>query len=218
MGGWEIWFALIAAAAIWIVGHLLKQSAQNDEKRDQARPGPGERRPPGRPPGAGPRQAPARSELDRFLQEVNRRKQLAEQQQGRTQQSPQERRPARPRTVTVDRPPPRRVAEPVREVIPVEPAPTRRAEPAPVLELAEVEARPATVLPTATAAAVPVAPAAGAAGPVVLTPMTAFPPTRRRAPSPALRRLGGMLRSADDLRAAIMLREILDRPVCHRRR
>ena len=217
MGGWEIWFALIAAAAIWIVGHLLKQSAQNDEKRDQPRPGPGERRAPGRPPGAPPRQPPARSELDRFLQEVNRRKQLAEER-GRAPQPPPEGRPARPRTVPVDRPPPRRVVEPVREVVPVGPAPTRRAEPAPVLELAEVEARPATVLPTATpAAAVPVAPAAGA-GPVVLSPLTAFPPTRRQAPSGALRRLGAMLRTADDLRAAMMLREILDRPRCHRRR
>jgi hypothetical protein len=102
-------------------------------------------------------------------------------------------------------------AEPARS----RPAEPRRAEPAPVLELAEVEARPATVLPAAAPA---VAPAVGVAGPVVLGPTTVFPPTRRKAQSGALRKLGAMLRSADDLRAAMMLREILDRPVCQRRR
>ena len=218
MGGWEVWFALIVAAAVWILGHLLRQSAQNEERRDQARPGPGERRAPGRPPGGAPRQPPARSELDRFLQEVNRRKQLAEQQERAQQGSaaPPERRPVRPRTVTIDRPPPRRVAEPIPEVIPVEPARSRpavarRAEPAPVLELAQAEALPATVLP--------VTPAASVAGQVTLGTATAFPPTRRKAGSSgALRQLGTMLRSTDNLRAGLMLREILDRPLCQRRR
>jgi hypothetical protein len=214
MGGWEIWLALVFAAAVWILGHLLRQGAQTDEKRDQPRPGAGERRPPGRPPGAAPRQPP-RTELDRFLQEVNRRKQLAEQR-GRAQQpasAPPERRPPRPRTVAVERPPARRMVEPMPEVISVEP--TRRAEPVPVLELAEAQARPATVPP---AAPVPVVPTGGAAGSVVLGPATPFPPAVRQGQSGAIRRLGAMLRSKDNLCAAMMLREILDRPVCHRRR
>jgi hypothetical protein len=209
MGGWEIWLALIGAAAVWIVGHLLRQGAQADEKGDQARQG--ERRPPGRPPGAGPRQPP-RTELDRFLQEVNRRKQMAEER-GRPPQpaARSERRPVRPQPAPAERPPARRMVEPIQEVIPVEPPrpqldPTRRVEPAPVVALADPDPRSAG----GTAAA---------PAPVLLAAVpTAFPPTRRQAQSPALRRLGAMFRSKENLCAAMMLREILDRPISHRRR
>jgi hypothetical protein len=45
-----------------------------------------------------------------------------------------------------------------------------------------------------------------------------FPPTQDRSASPAVRQLSAMLSSKNNLRAAILLREVLDPPLCHRRR
>jgi hypothetical protein len=214
MGGWELWGVLIVGAAVWILGHLLRQGAEEENRRGPGRPPPPARRP-DRPPGHPGRPPQPSTELDRFLQEVARRKQAVEQQRSREaaqKQQQQARRQVRPRPETSDRPPRRRGAEAVPEVLPVEPIrrppsverpletrvpvaqPVRRVEAPPPVVAAEV----AEVLPAASA--------------------RVFPPTARQAPAPALQKLAAMLRTRDDLQAAIMLREVLDRPISRRRR
>jgi hypothetical protein len=215
MGGWEVWLVLIVGAAVWIVGHLLKQSAEEDSKRGPRPPVPPNRRP-GAPPGQQPGRPQSSSELDRFLQEVARRKQAAEQQRGReAAQKQQARRPARPGQQTSDRSP-RRRADVVPEVIAVEPVRQRATvdraleTTVPVAQPARRVEPPATVFPAEVVEVLlPAAPAASA---------RLFPATRRQTASPTLQKLAGMLHNKDDLRAGILLREILERPLSRRRR
>ncbi len=197
MGGWEVWGALIVGAAIWIIGHLLRQSADNDTKnRPTPRPQPSDR--PNRP-----RPQSGTSDLDRFLQEVQRRKQAAE---GRGKPPPAPKRQPQQR-----RPAPRNVPD----VLPTRtPGALRRAEPA-VLEVvpAEVPAR----APVATPAPVEV-PVVAMVGPGDVQPATRriFPPPRKTPASPALAQLQKLMATRDSLRAAVLLQEVLGPPLCHR--
>lgn len=215
MGGWHFWGALIIGAVIWIVGQLLRNSAQQEEKRTPAAPGPEDR-------AAGQRRpAPGSTELDRFLQEVNRRKQNAEQRtraqtENRPAVAPSPRSsvdaPLAARPAGASSPPPvrRRPSRPAAEG-PSTRAPQRRApagdvpvllEVVPVVEPSPPAPAPLpTVLPAPSPAKAP-----------------AFPPTQGKIASPALRQLLAMLGSKNNLRAAILLREVLDPPMCHRRR
>jgi hypothetical protein len=215
MGGWELWGVLIVGAAVWILGHLLRQSAEDDNKRGPSRQGPADRRParPAGQPGQPVRPQQSSSELDRFLQEVARRKQAAEQQRARGEagQKQQPRRPVRTRQETSDRPP-RRRAEVVPQALPVEPVRERSTVDRPLettVPVARAET-PATVLPADVVEVV------AQAAPAVTGRL--FPPPRRQAAGPALQKLKAMLRTKDDLCAAIILREVLDRPISRRRR
>jgi hypothetical protein len=209
MNGWEVWLALIVAAAVWILGHLLRQGGDDAGKRGPAG------RPEGRParPAAPPGRSQSSTELDRFLQEVARRKQAAEQQRTREPAPAPPRRPVRPREESPDRPPRRRMPEAIPQVLPAEPVRQRPSVERPLERVVPL------VRPTPRAeppvAVVPVEPAE------VVLPAPAvrlFPPARRDTVSPTLQKLAAMLRSRDDLRAGIVLREILQPPLCHRRR
>ena len=215
MGGWELWGALIVGAAIWIIGHLLRQNAEDNTKRGPARPAnPDERRPRPNAPG-GRQQSP--NELDRFLQEVGRRKQAAEQQRSReaTARQVPVRRPNQPRPPSAGQP--RRRPQPgVPQVIPVEPVRQRPSVDRP-LETVVPVVQPAQPRP-AVPLVVPVEPV-----PMVLPasparPQAKFPQAQRQAASPTLQKLAAMLGSRDALRAGILLREVLDPPLAHRRR
>jgi hypothetical protein len=196
MGGWEVWAALIVGAAVWIIGQLLRQSADDDpKKRPPARPQPTDR--PNRP-----RPASGTTDLDRFLQEVQRRKQMAEGH-GKPPPPPKKPQPQR-------RPPPRNVpdvlptrtpgaerwAQPaVVEVVPVQTPPARVPAPAPVQEVVAAVVVPGEVQPMAR---------------------RAFPPPRKTEMSPALAQLQKLMASRDSLRAAVLLQEVLGPPLCHR--
>jgi hypothetical protein len=207
MGPWELWAALIVGAAVWIVGHLLKNSAAaaEEEKRRLPRPPGAEGRGPGQPR----RPAAASTDLDRFLQEVNRRKQSGEQR-ARPAESRQAAAPAA--RSTVDAPLQARPAPPVRrpprEAAPVvrtrQPGRASERDVPVVSEVILVEPTPPAALPV-TAAAPP-------------TKSSAFPPPQVHHRSPAMRQLATLLRSKDALQAGILFGVILAPPVCHRRR
>jgi hypothetical protein len=216
MGPWELWAALIVGAAVWIVGHLLKNSvAAEEEKRKLSRPPGAEDRPLGQPR----RPAAGSSDLNRFLQEVNRRKQTEEQRTRAAEARPVAAAAPRssvdaPLEARVERAPsPPPVRRPPRETIPlVRPRqPGRRAE------------RDVTIVPEALAVepALPVALAVGAL-PTVLPALPAKagavrPPPVKSLP-PGMGQLATLLRSKGGLQAGILFGEILAPPLCHRRR
>jgi hypothetical protein len=214
MGGWELWGALIVGAAVWIIGHLLRQSAEESSRRGPIRPpNPEDRRPRPNAPAGRPQ---SQSDLDRFLQEVARRKQAAEQQRGREEPARQGpvRRPNQPRPPSSGQP--RRRAQPgTPQVIPVEPVRQRPSVDrpletvVPVVQPARTELVP-TVLPVEPLPVALPAPAARA--------RALFPPTQRQVPTPALQKLAAVFRSRENLRAGMILREVLDPPLAHRRR
>jgi hypothetical protein len=196
MGGWEVWGALIVGAAIWIIGQLLRQNAEEDpKKRPQPRPQPPQDRP------NRPRPQSGTSDLDRFLQEVQRRKQMAE---GRAKPPPPPKRQPQQR-----RPPPRNVPD----VLPTRtPGAERRAEPA-VIDVVPVEAPARVPMPAPAAAPVAAVVAPGDVAPVV---RRVFPPPRKAQLTPALAQLQKLMASRDSLRAAVLLQEVLGPPLCHR--
>jgi hypothetical protein len=197
----------LIALAVWVLGTLFRGT---EEKGRPRRPGEGPR---------GPTRRPV-TDLDRFLEEARRRREVAERrtvpggsrgegpspevvpvpprEQRPARASPPrvaERRPVRPREVPTARPvsppAPRRPPEQVPEVIPVR-----------VLEAVPVEPR---------AEAPP-----GEAGRLALE---SPPPraTRDRPPSPAVAQAVALLSNPKTAAAALVLREILGEPLCRRR-
>jgi hypothetical protein len=162
-----------------------------EEDRNKNRPRTTTRgdRPPGEP-------APRRnaSDIDRFLEEVNRRRRQAAERRP-TPEPPRQRPPSRPPS-----PPPVRRQPPPRSV---ERIPT--AEQIPVVEAVAtaVAARPpvATAVPAAAAAPQPA---------IVLQSPTVQPPPAH------LQQLMGLLTAPDSLRTAFMLQEVLGAPRCRR--
>lgn len=145
-----------------------------------------------RGPGGSVRRAPSRrpvTDLDRFLEESRRRREAEERERVL---------PVPPPRPVVSRPPLReRVAKP-RET------PPRIAPAMPPQE------SPPVAVPVARPVEEPVAQA---------PPLPPAPPTRSQdRPSPILRHVRTLLSSPQSAGAAIVLREILDRPRCMRRR
>jgi hypothetical protein len=235
--GWEIWLVPVAALAFWIIGTLLRNSsaAGRDKDTQEAnrgvpqRPGPQQR--PGQPdrPLGPPRRAQQSSaDLDRFLQEVSRRK------QGAAAPRPAEPAPRpveQPRRPTASRPAPTsrpaaapRPAAPARPVAqrPTKPTRARPAvvEPIPVVEVLPVQEEPASTAPREQwAAPVQAAVVTGTAVGAGLTqPTFAAEAGAVRAIPPRLAQIVALLKTPQQLRAAMVLREVLDPPLSMRRK
>jgi hypothetical protein len=214
MCGWELLALLVAGAAVWILGNLLRNSteAERQAAADAAARG---RRPPQVTSG----------ELDQFLREVQRRKQQAEQKAAPAQE------PARKAPVP---PPQAQARQPERR--PTQPAPSRAPRRAPGQQLPPSRPRAARpAVERAEPVVLEVVPVVEVVEPAVPTsmvwedtpattgvaektsPALALRPTDKRAVPPALAQLATMLRSPQNLQMSIVLREILDPPLCRRR-
>lgn len=201
------WIIPAIVVAVWILSNIFGKG------EEPQRPRPGARR---------PGQAPPRpeNEIERFLQEINRRRQAAEAQQRDPSQPMPE---PRPTPETRPTPEARPVPQQVRRPAPAPPAPKRRPQrpvptPAqrprrlvdePILTVEPVVApRRSEVVPVVAVSEVAVAPAAasllGQAQPV--------------AQSASLAQFNALLRSSQGLKTAILLQEVLGQPRCRRRR
>jgi hypothetical protein len=210
---WHFWLVPLIAVAVWILGSLLRSGAEERQRMLQ-------RQNPGGGPDGGRQPQRPNTDLDRFLQEVHRRRQASERRDVQEEPPPvPERADSRPKPrpvpppVRQPPPPPRRPA-----VRPASPPPavrrpqTRTVEdPTPVVQVV-VPASPTPVdqLP----AVVPVLSEVGIApGRQARKARTA---TYRDpvGPPPSL---AALLSSPEGLRNAFILREILDAPLCKRR-
>jgi hypothetical protein len=174
----------IVPVAVWVLNSLFRP---DDQQRSEGRPG----------------ARPQRADIDRFLEEINRRRRQASD---RRVEPVQEVRPAPPppeRSRTRARRP-ERVPRPLPNTPAPPPRPARRViDPVDVV-LAEA------VPPTALA----VQPMADQTTVAALRSIGAPP---RPAPMPALAQVASMLRSPYALVAGIMLQEILGPPVSRRK-
>jgi hypothetical protein len=193
---WE-WLIAVAAIVFWIVQSL--RGGEEERNRNRQRAG-GE---------AGPANKPARrpaTDIDRFLDEVNRRRRQAAER--------------KPVVVLREKPPAPAPASRPRPSVRL-PAPRPIPQPAPLRPVLERPAKPAPVtVPGAVAEIV-------FATPVVATPVdvAAEPRPVQPAPSPgpvvpgpAASRIEALLTSPEDLQAILVLREIFGPPLCRRGR
>jgi hypothetical protein len=197
------WLVPIIVLLIWFVTNVLR-GAEEERTSRRTPPFPGGER----PGGGRPSRRPA-SDIDRFLDEVNRRRRQAMERRPPPRQErlppPLEvptalagtRSPARPGGARPGMPAP--APRPVLE---------RRPERGESAESLIVEVVPAS--PTPRPEAGPIQPAA--ALPSTRSTLANPPP----AVPPAQAQLTALLQSPDSLCAAFMLREILDRPLCRR--
>jgi hypothetical protein len=194
---WE-WLVPVLFIVFWIVSSLLQGAERERARMNRPRSLPGGERPPGTP------RRPA-SDIDRFLEEVNRRRRQAAER--RPVPTSKDRPPvatlgreaaaARPRVST--RPGGRSVAPPgakIPEAIPV----TQTSAAAEVLAVASVMHAPAV---RDFPAAQPPSPASSSSAAAETT-------------SPALPPLAELLRAPDNLRTAVILHEIFGPPRCRR--
>ncbi len=191
---WAVWLILLIPVAVSILSLLFRPT-----KEEPRRPN---------VPGRGPGPRPARrsvSDIDQFLEEINRRRREAA-----------ERRRA-PEPVAVPIPPveQRPVPPPPRPVPPPVARPARRPErerALPPRVRPRVPEPERVIVAEEVVVAVPVEKPAEAAGARIT-----FPIKRPRPTSRALEQIFPLLRDPQGLRSAIVLREILDGPVCRRR-
>jgi hypothetical protein len=196
---WE-WLISVLFVLALIVNSFLRR---NDEERRTSRPRlPGE---PDRPP---VERTPRRTgtDIDRFLEEVNRRRrQSAEQHTEAGKREPPTVIPQAKPVPAKPRPRPTKPAggTPSRPAPALRPAPERRvSEPVVVAEVVPVSPQPKVMAKVEHVVGRLAAPAP--------------PPTRTAAPPTDLVGLVALLRSPQSLRTAIMLREIFDSPRCRR--
>jgi hypothetical protein len=182
---WVMFIIPVIAVGIWAIKTAIEKGAEANRNVPQpARPG-------------GPRRS-ASSEIDRFLEEVNRRRQ---------EQQRQSRRPAPPppsRTIEVEveaQPAPR--PRPVYRPRPSMPPPIRRPVPEPIVVVAEPAIPEAIAVPATVSLATAL--------------ITTAPPRVVRPVSPLIQELQGMLRTPRSLRTAFVLTEVFGKPKCHRR-
>jgi hypothetical protein len=203
---WE-WVIGVGIILFWIINSLFQGAERERARGNRPRPLPGGERPPGervsrRPP----------TDIDRFLEEVNRRRrQAAERRPGSVgkEKSPLSSAGpavsgARPRVAP--RPAGRQPPVPVQ---PARPSLGRIPEALPVLETA------AAVEVLAVASALHAAPAQN------LPPRMAPPPPSAGSAAPEntsseLPPLAELLRAPDNLRTAVILHEIFSPPRCYR--
>ncbi len=199
MRNWHFIIPIIAVA-VWILSSLIKGN-EEQVRRPRPRPEPDE------PPPDRPRRAP--SEIDRFLQEVQRRRKDKDGEERRKD--------------------PERRAEPVMaeipRAIPVEPIlipePLRRAS---GRHGERASKRRSVEVPPVVVQEVPPPAALATSGSFWQPPAQAAQPTAARAAgtpaqqTSASRQLLALLRSPQSLGTAFLLREVLDRPLSMRRR
>src|SRR5438874_2417353 len=199
--GIEFWIVPVIAAGVFILGSLLRN---REEERKQGRRGPGD--------DAGQLRRRSSTDLDRFLEEARRRRQMGE---------------------TPPAPPPRPVERPVsRPRIETPVTPQRRRPPQPKAQPAATPRRASRPgIPQVIAVAEPVLEAV----PVLehLPPSLRAPPAPPSAParpdaptgavvsrptvSAPLAPVAALLRSPKGLRAAFVLQEVLGPPLSRRR-
>jgi hypothetical protein len=205
MNGLEFVLILLVPLAVWILSSIFK----SEEDRPGARPAAGNRPPVQRRPV---------TDLERFLEEARRRREMTASRQQPAAEAP------RPAPMREKRPPPVMEQRPTRA--PQEPRRRQVESPAPrrqpVLLEAVADATPvvAPAPPEEMARVADAAQRAAAAALVVPTRVAAPPrPAAPRAQtSPALRHLAALLRSPQSAGTAIVLREVFDQPLCRRRR
>jgi hypothetical protein len=198
------WLILALFLVGWFVNNILRgneeERAANRNRRLQG----GDRPMPGRTTRR------TVSDIDRFLDEVNRRRRQA----GERRPDPVKEKPSvgasGSASSTVARPRPQ-VRPPT-----VRPAPGQPSRPAiePTIQRFPQTEPPAVVEVVEVAPAVPAFTSQGqatASAPLPLLSSVAAPP-----PSPAVTQLTPFLSSPENLKAAFMLREILDKPRCRR--
>src|SRR5262245_29426179 len=232
---WIFWLVPIVAVVLLIIGGVMRgmAQAQEEQQKQQER----KKRPPlpPRPAGAPVPPRPAASggnELDRFLQEVQRRKRGAEPRPAEPipVAQPVEPRPRPAARPPVPPPPPRDPVPVARRPRVEEPSPRPRPRPGrrddiptvlpveeavPVVEVAEERHTPKWE-PRTVRPAEPLAPVKPQTADQAYT--TAKPATIAKVPlSPALVQLRDLLRTPQSLRTAVMLREVLGPPRCQRR-
>jgi hypothetical protein len=185
------WLVPIIILLIWIINHVLRG---NEEERptNRNRPAGNQRQAEGRPT-----RRPT-TEIDRFLEEVNRRRRQASERR----EPPVVREIPAASAQPVARPPRAATTRPPAPPRVVRPAPERVPERPPVVEAVVVEA-----------VAAPPAPRQLEPSPQVLMPGSTV-----SAPSAAMERLTALLESSESLRTAIILHEIFGPPRCQRHR
>jgi hypothetical protein len=210
-----VWTIILISVAMWFLSNLFRGG---EDERAQGRPGQDPRRNPG---GRG---KTAGADIDRFLEEINRRRKEAAERQGVKPPEALSPATARPRRPRPQRPEPSPRSAQIPMALPVARAErrpeVRRTLEEPVLAVAveEVvkpasERKPArTALPAARVQAVAVV-----AEPVLPASLTAIATVSMKAQSPALTQLMSLLRTPQTLRTAVLLHEILGPPRCRRR-
>jgi hypothetical protein len=224
--GFEVLLILLVPLGVWILSSVFK----NEDERPGARQG------------GSPRPAAQRrpvTDLERFLEEARRRREMADrrpQPEAEALQRPTpsrevrpaptpERRPVRtpppppPRRRQVEGPAPRTTRPPVL----LEPVPD---SPSVVLVTPRLETPRPEPLRADPQRSMPVEPVRSMPVPlptpvVTVTPALAAIPileSSRATPSPALAQLVELLRSPSSAGTAIVLREVFDQPLCRRRR
>lgn len=213
---WIKWLIPLIAIAVWILSQLAGN--QQEQKRPSPRPLPP------RDPDQDPRARRASEDLEEFLEKIKRRKDA------------DERTAAEPvvliaEEVAAPRPAPRRTAPPPlprpveqrRKSAPIggkrperRPEPVVLAEPISLApeEWSRMAAMPTPAVPQAPQA-LPAAPAAPGA-PQALHRPEALP--GKASLPPAARLVRELLKSRQSLAAAVLLREVLDAPLCRRAR
>jgi len=208
----------VAIEILWIITSAMRKKEEETEQQ---------RRPPRPDPFDRPRQRAMPTNVDRFLEEINRRRQEAAQRQGMTLQDRVDDAVTRRRQETGS-PFPAPELKP-RPLSPVAEAPTRRVQissdrppVAPVIRDVRRISEPVLVV---EAVEVPLAAKPGAlaaAGPVQATspaPESIFAiPEIRRATSPLRDKLIPLLRSRQALPLAVLLNEVFGQPVSKRPR
>jgi hypothetical protein len=214
------WLKLIIpliVAAVWIISHLAAGNQEKQQRRPPPRP-----LPPDDPNQEGRRPRRASAELEQFLEEVKRRKEL--------EQIPEailvaDEPPRVPPPLPLPRPVEPRRDEPRRRSVPIGSKPAqRRLEPVVVV--------PPVPPPLPRPAAMPAPAPVQVVEPVRLTPVPPPPPPpppaapagsrpeviSTKARSEAIILVHELLRKRRSLAGAFLLREIFDKPLSKRRR
>jgi hypothetical protein len=189
------WLIPIVVLLIWIVSSIFKNTEEDRAaaRKREAAGQIGEGRPSRRPV----------SEIDRFLEEVNRR---------RRQVAERERVPAPPPAARPPRSAPRSQATRTPSATPVARRSSPRASERPI----PVEAVVVAEVARATA---PIAQVVDAQERQPLPPLAPSPlPEVSAGPNPVLTQLSTFMQSNDSLRAAMLLHEVLGPPLSRRRR
>jgi hypothetical protein len=206
MPHWEILIIPLIALGVWILGTLFKGEEEKLKARGRQAGGPG--RTPRRPV----------TDLDRFLEDARRRREMEE----RAKKSAPPRPPTPTRQAPPSRPAPARVplSERPSRLLDTPPRPVPSARPAEepplVIPVARPVPKPATIREAAVEAAlaVPLPQPVPDVPPAPATPAT----TRETRRSPISQQVHALLRKPQTAAAAFVLREIFDRPLCMRRR
>jgi hypothetical protein len=206
MGGIEsLVLIVVVVQAVWILSSLFRGGGDDDKKAAQARANAR------RAAGDSARPRSTATNVDRFLEEINRRRrEIAEQEQAasaRTEAPPL----VRPRPSPAEREMPRRRPEPRPVVVTPPPARTRATATRPVLAQPVVEA---VVVETG----VPQSPAADKVAAVVTQRpvLPGSPAVAARAMSPAMKQLLPFLENRQNVRIALVINEIFGQPVGQR--